>query len=394
MSSSSPNTLSRSKRGNECSRVDDEHRLIARYVQRLASCPNNNDLLPESSDHLSFGVGDAKDRRHLVAELEAKNREILREIQQLRVQQRTNCSDFNSHGVAGGACGPALAVELQRLRLRRDELETRMKTLQGSRRELMLQLEALMKLLKNPLTPWSTPVHSPRSKTLPPPSVVGQHASSCFHVPNDSMVTAADGSSRTAVGQDRPQVQYPSTSGTAGSAGMVVNYLRKDLVSATDSVTDAVSSLVKELNSEDSSESEGDIFEFYGGREKFHHSPDRRRTKQSKELNIIPDIRIHKSSTSSCTGFVDLGESEGFVTADDCEPYNDRLAIGGRGHFAFQSSNELYDKNSRELARQRHFPAEEELWLETDQESFIRTDDDDEGGNTDWEDAMKRWINR
>lgn len=75
-------------------------------------------------------------------------REILREIQQLRVQQRTNSSDFNSHGWGGGACGPALAVELQRLRLRRDELETRMKTLQGSRRELMLQLEALMKLLK------------------------------------------------------------------------------------------------------------------------------------------------------------------------------------------------------------------------------------------------------
>lgn len=91
-------------------------------------------------------------------------------------------------------------------------------------------------------------MHSPRSKALPSPSVVGQHASSCFHVPNDSMVTAG-GDSQTAIGQDRPQVQYPSTSSTTGSAGLVVNYLRKDLVSATDSVTDAVSSLVKELNS-------------------------------------------------------------------------------------------------------------------------------------------------
>jgi len=30
---------------------------------------------------------------------------------------------------------------------------------------------------------------------------------------------------------------------------------------------------------------------------------------------------------------------------------------------------------------------------DTDQESYIRTDDE-EAGNTDWEDSRKRWINR
>ena len=38
--------------------------------------------------------------------------------------------------------------------------------------------------------------------------------------------------------------------------------------------------------------------------------------------------------------------------------------------------------------------AEDESYLETDQESYVRTDDDEEGGGTDWEDSAKRWVNR
>ena len=29
-----------------------------------------------------------------------------------------------------------------------------------------------------------------------------------------------------------------------------------------------------------------------------------------------------------------------------------------------------------------------------DEDSYVRTTDDDEGGGTDWEEAMKRWVNR
>jgi len=29
-----------------------------------------------------------------------------------------------------------------------------------------------------------------------------------------------------------------------------------------------------------------------------------------------------------------------------------------------------------------------------DEDSYVRTTDDDEGGATDWEEAMKRWVNR
>lgn len=42
---------------------------------------------------------------------------------------------------------------------------------------------------------------------------------------------------------------------------------------------------------------------------------------------------------------------------------------------------------------QQRYGTEEDSCLETDPESLIRTDDED-GGNTEWEDATKRWINR
>lgn len=47
-----------------------------------------------------------------------------------------------------GADNPVLMSELRALRMRKDELETHLTTLQDSRRQLMMQLEGLMKMLK------------------------------------------------------------------------------------------------------------------------------------------------------------------------------------------------------------------------------------------------------
>lgn len=59
--------------------------------------------------------------------------------------------------------------ELRALRMRKDELETHLTTLQDSRRQLMIQLEGLMKMLKNhQSSPRSTPNSSPRSTKSPP----------------------------------------------------------------------------------------------------------------------------------------------------------------------------------------------------------------------------------
>ena len=73
-------------------------------------------------------------------------REIMREIKRLRVEQDKHAKA--SSGLAQQQRNPTLLSELKLLRQRRDELEARMSALQDSRRELMMQLESLMKLLK------------------------------------------------------------------------------------------------------------------------------------------------------------------------------------------------------------------------------------------------------
>ena len=66
----------------------------------------------------------------------------MREIQRLR--QEHDEAVRSSHSQRN----PTLLAELRLLRQRKDELELRMAALQESRRELMVQLEGLMKLLK------------------------------------------------------------------------------------------------------------------------------------------------------------------------------------------------------------------------------------------------------
>lgn len=55
---------------------------------------------------------------------------------------------------------PALMSELRALRMRKDELETHLSSLQDSRRHLMVQLEGLMRLLKTHQA--TSPNSSPR----------------------------------------------------------------------------------------------------------------------------------------------------------------------------------------------------------------------------------------
>uniref|UniRef100_A0A8C4DB09 Dystrobrevin, beta a n=1 Tax=Dicentrarchus labrax TaxID=13489 RepID=A0A8C4DB09_DICLA len=98
------------------SRQDEEHKLIARYTSRLA----------ETEVCFSFP------------------REILAEIKHLRAEHDAACHASPEKG----STNPTLLAELRLLRQRKDELEQRMSSLQESRRELMVQLEGLMKLLK------------------------------------------------------------------------------------------------------------------------------------------------------------------------------------------------------------------------------------------------------
>uniref|UniRef100_A0A6B2EBT9 Dystrobrevin n=1 Tax=Phlebotomus kandelakii TaxID=1109342 RepID=A0A6B2EBT9_9DIPT len=218
---------------------DEEHRLIARYAARLAQ-ENRTPNTPLPAETVT--VDGARQQRELIAELESKNKEIMREIARLRRQQEAEQMNQES---------PALMNELRALRQRKGELEGHLGALQDSRRQLMAQLEGLMRMLKNHQTssPRSTPNSSPRSGKSPPlpqgpqttvtrnpghqPSIPGLTSSSM----NDNMPPTF---TTTLPSNGTPHL------GTAGRP------IRTDLHFAADSVTHAMSSLVRELNSEGS----------------------------------------------------------------------------------------------------------------------------------------------
>uniref|UniRef100_A0A8C2PU72 Dystrobrevin n=1 Tax=Cyprinus carpio TaxID=7962 RepID=A0A8C2PU72_CYPCA len=212
------------------SRLDEEHRLIARYAARLAAEASNSTQCPPTD--LSFNFDANKQQRQLIAELENKNREILQEIQRLRLEHEQASQPTPEKAQQN----PTLLAELRLLRHRKDELERRMSALQESRRELMVQLESLMRLLKvrnlldtNLASPHSSPSHS-ASCTMPMPIRSTSAGSTPTHTPQDCLA---------GVGDDVLD---------AFSQGVPRN-LRNDLLVAADSITNTMSSLVKELHS-------------------------------------------------------------------------------------------------------------------------------------------------
>ncbi|XP_042358850.1 dystrobrevin beta-like isoform X2 [Plectropomus leopardus] len=215
-------------------REDEEHKLIARYTSRLAET-DGTPVIPNRS--INFDVN--KQKRELIAQLECKNREILAEIKRLRVEHDAACQASPEKG----STNPTLLAELRLLRQRKDELEQRMSSLQESRRELMVQLEGLMKLLKD------------------------EEQRQAAQAAGSSHVSPARPSPSTvrSVGAAPPQAHmYPPQDSLAGVGGDVQEAfaqgprrnLRNDLLVAADSITNTVSSLVKELHSDDVREEE------------------------------------------------------------------------------------------------------------------------------------------
>ncbi|XP_019507639.1 PREDICTED: dystrobrevin alpha isoform X17 [Hipposideros armiger] len=220
-------------------RLDEEHRLIARYAARLAAeSTSSQPTQQRSAPDISFTIDANKQQRQLIAELENKNREILQEIQRLRLEHEQASQPTPEKAQQN----PTLLAELRLLRQRKDELEQRMSALQESRRELMVQLEGLMKLLKTQGagSPRSSPSHT-ISRPIPMP--VRSAAPACStptHTPQDSL---------TGVGGDVQEAFAQSSR----------RNLRNDLLVAADSITNTMSSLVKELNSEVGSETESNV---------------------------------------------------------------------------------------------------------------------------------------
>uniref|UniRef100_A0A8C2GUH3 Dystrobrevin, beta b n=1 Tax=Cyprinus carpio TaxID=7962 RepID=A0A8C2GUH3_CYPCA len=203
------------------SRLDEEHRLIARYAARLAAEASNSTVRLSSQTH-------SDDTNTIHRKRGKKNTlEILQEIQRLRLEHEQASQPTPEKAQQN----PTLLAELRLLRHRKDELERRMSALQESRRELMVQLESLMRLLKAQAgsSPHSSPSHS-ASCTMPMPIRSTSAGSTPTHTPQDCLA---------GVGDDVLD---------AFSQGVPRN-LRNDLLVAADSITNTMSSLVKELHS-------------------------------------------------------------------------------------------------------------------------------------------------
>nr|XP_015209011.1 PREDICTED: dystrobrevin alpha isoform X19 [Lepisosteus oculatus] len=357
------------------SRLDEEHRLIARYAARLAADAASSQQAQQqkAASEIAFTLDANKQQRQLIAELENKNREILQEIQRLRLEHEQASQPTPEKAQQN----PTLLAELRLLRQRKDELEQRMSALQESRRELMVQLEGLMKLLKTQGagSPRSSPSHTV-SRPIPMPVRSSSACSTPTHTPQDSL---------TGVGGD---VQEAFAQGSRRN-------LRNDLLVAADSITNTMSSLVKELHSEAGSETESNVDSEFGRTPLDDLVPS-----PTSEKAFLAQIHArkpgyHPSTTAASTIRSDIGAEDGdsFVRTEDESYENDSVR---------QLENEL--KMEEYLKQSRQEKAYMVSYSQTDEESYVRTDDeescirtDDEEGllaqSEEWNEHMRRLLN-
>ncbi|XP_070603822.1 dystrobrevin alpha isoform X7 [Erythrolamprus reginae] len=290
-------------------RLDEEHRLIARYAARLAAETTSSQPQQQPQQRgtpdISFSIDANKQQRQLIAELENKNREILQEIHRLRLEHEQASQTTPEKA----AQNPTLLAELRLLRQRKDELEQRMSALQESRRELMVQLEGLMKLLKTQGagSPRSSPSHT-ISRPIPMPIRSASASSTPAHTPQDSL---------TGVGGD---VQEAFAQGTRRN-------LRNDLLVAADSITNTMSSLVKELNSEVGSETESNVDSEFG-RTHFDDlvpSPTSEKAFLAQIHARKPGYLHNVAATGSIRSDLVTEDGDSYVRADDENYENDSV---------------------------------------------------------------------
>ncbi|XP_078396689.1 dystrobrevin alpha isoform X13 [Cetorhinus maximus] len=357
------------------SRLDEEHRLIARYAARLAAeAASSQQRAPAD---LSSTIDANKQQRQLIAELENKNREILQEIQRLRLEHEQASQPTPEKAQQN----PTLLAELRLLRQRKDELEQRMSALQESRRELMVQLEGLMKLLKTQGagSPRSSPSHTiSRSVPIPMPIRSTSACSTPTHTPQDSL---------TGVGGDVQEAFSQSSR----------RNLRNDLLVAADSITNTMSSLVKELNSEGGSETESNVDSDFGRA----HLDDIVLSPTSEkaflaQINARNPSYVHSAAaTGTIQSDIVTEDGESYIRTDD-ESYENESV--------HQLEHEL--KLEEYLKQKLQDESYQAHYSQTDDESYVRTDDDescirtdDEEGLTsgfteEWNEHMKRLMTK
>lgn len=211
--------------------LDEEHLLIAMYTKQLAAF-EAGELKPMRSLSLlnnyeflsgSYSTDSLSKKQQVIAQLEARNRELMTEIARIRQEGIGIRRDER-------ALNPTEAMyvsELSALRLRKEELELHLTALQESRKELLIQLEGLMRLLKNHGSLLSSSTPASANSTLTRPDRRDKpYATSTM----SSTASAKSDMSGAASDDERSHRQIQT---------------------AADAMTNAMSSLVRGLNSED-----------------------------------------------------------------------------------------------------------------------------------------------
>ncbi|XP_078253473.1 dystrobrevin alpha isoform X5 [Rhinoraja longicauda] len=362
-------------------RLDEEHRLIARYAARLAAEAASSQQ--RSPPDITSTIDANKQQRQLIAELENKNREILQEIQRLRLEHEQASQPTPEKAQQN----PTLLAELRLLRQRKDELEQRMSALQESRRELMVQLEGLMKLLKEEEmrqetqgagSPRSSPSHTiSRSVPIPMPIRSTSACSTPTHTPQDSL---------TGVGGDVQEAFAQSSR----------RNLRNNLLVAADSITNTMSSLVKELNSEAGSETESNVDSDFGRTHLDDIVPS-----PTSEKAFLAQINARNPSyihSAAATGTIrsDIVTEDGESYRTDDESY-DNESVHQLEH-ELKLEEYLKQKLQDENYQANYSQTDDESYVRTDDdESCIRTDDEEglsSGFSQEWNEHMKRLMTK
>ncbi|XP_011505315.1 PREDICTED: dystrobrevin beta [Ceratosolen solmsi marchali] len=433
------------------SRLDDEHKLIAMYAQRLSqetrTVPRTSSRLSQvnqtsrtPSDANLTSLDASRAQRELISQLEAKNKEIMREIARLRRQQEIE---------AAGLENPALMSELRALRQRKDELENHLATLQDSRRQLMVQLEGLMKMLKiHQASPRSTPNSSPRSTKSPPlipgptsssksaPATPGgslsimpnhqqqhqqmqQQMSRSYQSPipptpmSVNVQTATNASihgsiqntsmpdNLSCVGGDvRSAFRTNSLPGSSSNStnNSLGRSLRNDLLIAADNVTNAMSSLVRELNSDSDEEDQ-------------LHNSGHHNIKKPLDFEIVEDDES-TNDTSNWREELQRRYQEENNFLSELRARNNTVTIQSHSHQQTQHHNQLTSKiqysnqnpnqNQHQVQHQNHNTnnynqnnQEEQDHYQQHQNEYEEAEDEKRNENEiEWSEAVKRWINR
>ncbi|XP_061210837.1 dystrobrevin alpha isoform X8 [Neopsephotus bourkii] len=343
---------------DSASRLDEEHKLIARYAARLAAETSSSQGQQRGASDISFTIDANKQQRQLIAELENKNREILQEIQRLRLEHEQASQPTPEKAQQN----PTLLAELRLLRQRKDELEQRMSALQESRRELMVQLEGLMKLLKEEElkqtqgagSPRSSPSHT-ISRPIPMPIRSASACSTPTHAPQDSL---------TGVGGDVQEAFAQSAR----------RNLRNDLLVAADSITNTMSSLVKELNSEVGSETESNVDSEFGRT----HFDDLVPSPTSEKAFLA---QIHARKPGYIHSAAAAGSLRSDMVTEDGDPYVRADDENYENDSVRQLENEL--KMEEYLKQKLQDEAYQASCSQTDNESYVRTDDEESCFRTD-----------